>query len=155
MSAKCDHTSVGMVVWRGGRLLLIERRIPPFGFAPPAGHLNGDDSYKKAAIRELEEEVGLKTENIKLLIEGRKNFSCSRPQGAWHYWKIYEVKAEGRLKRSLGETKQAGWYSTDKIKKFSKKTEKYMAGEISKDSWEKSPGIEPVWYEWFSQLGII
>lgn len=35
----CDHTSVGMFVWRGGKLLLIERAKFPFGFAVPAGHL--------------------------------------------------------------------------------------------------------------------
>lgn len=59
MTKKCDNKSVGMLVWRDGSLLLIERRKPPFGFAPPAGHIDGDDSFEESAKRELKEEVGL------------------------------------------------------------------------------------------------
>ena len=57
MSAKCDHTSVGILVWKEEKLLLIERKNFPFGFAPPAGHLDGD-TYEEAAKRELLEETG-------------------------------------------------------------------------------------------------
>ena len=66
MTKKCDHTSVGMLVWKEDKLLLIERKKPPFGFALPAGHVDGDDSFEVAAKRELEEEVGLKTNNIRV-----------------------------------------------------------------------------------------
>jgi 8-oxo-dGTP pyrophosphatase MutT (NUDIX family) len=39
--------------------LLIERRQFPFGFAPPAGHVDDGETYIDAACRELQEEVGL------------------------------------------------------------------------------------------------
>ena len=35
MGKECDHTSVGMIIKRGEETLLIERKKPPFGFAPP------------------------------------------------------------------------------------------------------------------------
>ena len=110
MTKKCDNKSVGMLVWRDGTLLLIERKKPPFGFAPPAGHIDGDNSFEESAKRELQEEVDLRAQNIKLLIEGRKENSCRREGGDWHYWKIYQVEAEGEIKRSEDETKQAIFY---------------------------------------------
>ena len=155
MTKKCDNKSVGMLVWRDGTLLLIERKKPPFGFAPPAGHIDGDNSFEESAKRELQEEVDLRAQNIKLLIEGRKENSCRREGGDWHYWKIYQIEAEGEIKRSEDETKQAIFYKKDDLLLLAAKTEKYLQGDIGQDDWEKSPGLEPVWYEWLKELKII
>ncbi len=152
---KCDHTSVGMLVWREGSLLLIERKKPPFGFAPPAGHIDGDNSFEESAKRELEEEVGLEAQNIKLLTEGRKENICRREGGSWHYWKIYQIEVFGEVKRSNDETKQAIFCKKDDLLLLAVKTEEYVRGDISHDDWEKSPGLEPVWYEWLKELKII
>ena len=155
MAQKCDNKSVGMLVWRGGTLLLIERKKPPFGFAPPAGHIDGDNSFEELAKRELKEEVGLGAQNIKLLIEGRKENPCRREGGSWHYWKIYQIEATGEIKRSEDETKQAIFDKKDDLLLLASKTEKYLRGDIKQDDWEKSPGLEPVWYEWLKELKII
>lgn len=155
MPKKCDNKSVGMLVWRNDKLLLIERKKPPFGFAPPAGHLDEDNSFEHSAKRELKEEVGLDSKNIELLIEGRKENPCRREDGSWHYWKIYKIEAEGEVKRSEDETKQADFYSKSDIANLAVKTEKYIRGDISEDEWRKSPGLETVWYEWLKQLKII
>jgi len=136
-------------------LLLIERKKPPFGFAPPAGHVDGDNSFEESAQRELKEEVGLDTKNIKLLIEGRKDNPCRREGGSWHYWKIYKIEAIGEIKRSEDETKQANFYKKDDLLLLATKTEKYLHGNIEQSDWEKSPGLEPVWYEWLKELKII
>lgn len=155
MSKICDHTSVGMIVWKDDKILLIERMKYPFGFACPAGHVDGDASYEESAKRELQEEVGLEVINLELLFEGRKENPCRRENGSWHYWKIYKVKAEGEAKRSLDETKKMFWASKDELKKISERTEKYLQKEISEEDWEKSPGLEPIWCEWFKQLNLI
>jgi ADP-ribose pyrophosphatase YjhB (NUDIX family) len=156
MAKKCDHTSVGMLVWENDKLLLIERKRPPFGFAPPAGHVDEDgDDFEAAAKRELEEEVGLKTKNIELVIEGRKENHCRREDGSWHYWKIYKIDAEGDIKPSEDETKQAGFYDKTEIAALIDKTKSYLGGGIEQEDWEKNPGLEPVWYEWFKEIGII
>ncbi len=157
---RCDHTSVGMMVWRNSKLLLIERRRPPFGFAPPAGHVdgdvsaNGEISFETAAVRELEEEVGLTTKRLCLLIEGRKDNRCRRRGGSWHYWRIYRVFAGGEVRRSKVETKQAGWYDRDQLISLAKRTKAYLAGEVPEDSWREHPGLEPVWLEWLTKLGF-
>jgi len=151
----CDHTSVGMLIWNDDKLLLVERSKFPFGFAPPAGHMDGDASYEESAKREVEEEVGLKVENLELLVEGRKENKCRREDGSWHYWKIYKAETTGEVQRSLDETKQAIWLSVDELKLLSQKTEEYLAGKISEEEWQKNPGLESVWYEWFKELKII
>ena len=143
-----------MLVWRNDSLLLIERARFPFGFAVPAGHVDGDASFEEAAKRELKEEVGLDATELKLVIEGRKDNSCRRG-GTWHYWKIYQVTATDDINRSKEETKRAGWYDIDQIKELGNKTEKYFKKEISDEDWEKDPGLEPVMYEWFKELKII
>ncbi|OGM76683.1 hypothetical protein A2210_01515 [Candidatus Woesebacteria bacterium RIFOXYA1_FULL_40_18] len=155
MAKTCDNKSVGMLIWKDGKLLLIERKLFPFGFAPPAGHIDDKGSFENAAKEEVQEEVGLNLIKLKLLTEGKKNNKCRREGGSWHYWKIYEVKANGELKPSHDETKQAGWYDKDDIKKLANKTRLYLEGRILEDKWQESPGLESVWYEWFKELGII
>jgi ADP-ribose pyrophosphatase YjhB (NUDIX family) len=151
----CDHTSVGMLVSKDGKLLLIERKKPPFGFAPPAGHVDGDISFEESARRELEEEVGLTAISIKLLTEGRKDNPCRREDGTWHYWKIYGIETAGEVKRSQDETKQAGFYDHGLLLNLAERTEQYLRGDIKQEDWEQAPGIEPVWYEWLKELKII
>lgn len=151
----CDNKSVGMIIRKGETILLIERKKPPYGFAPPAGHVDDKGSFDNAAKEEVEEEVGLNVVNVTLVTEGRKENPCRRPGGSWHYWKIYEVETSGEVKRSEDETKQAGWYTVDQIKTLAQRTVSYKAGEISEDDWQNSPGIEPVWCEWFKELKIL
>ncbi len=151
----CDNKSVGMLIWKNDKLLLIERKMFPFGFAPPAGHVDDKGSFENAAKEEVQEEVGLNPINIKLIAEGRKDNKCRRKGGDYHYWKIYEVEAKGELNPSEDETKQAGWYTKGQIKELSEKTIKYVSGKINEKDWEANPGIEPVWYEWFKELEII
>ncbi len=151
----CDNKSVGMLVWRDRAILLIERKQPPFGFAPPAGHVDEDDTVELAAKRELKEEVGLDVVGIKLVIEGRKENHCRRVGGSWHYWHIYDVQTEGEIKRSLAETKQASFYDHQALLRLANRTEQYKRGDITEKDWERDPGLEPVWYEWFVTLNII
>lgn len=155
MTKICDHTSVGMLVWKDEKLLLIERAKFPFGFAVPAGHVDGDSSYEKSAQRELKEEVGLEANELKLVAEGRRENPCRREDGTWHYWKMYQTKVTGDIYRSKDETKQVGWYTKDQMRKLGNKTQKYNSKEISEEEWDKNPGLEPVMYEWFKELKII
>jgi ADP-ribose pyrophosphatase YjhB (NUDIX family) len=151
----CDHTSVGMIVWDNGSLLLIERKKFPFGFAPPAGHVDGDGTYEIAAKRELHEEVGLSTVSLELVLEQDKRNSCRRKYGTWHHWKVYNVTTVGEIKRSKEEAKQAGWFSVAEVNELARRTENYLQGKISENSWRKRPGLEVVWYEHLKDLKIL
>ncbi|MEK7452655.1 MAG: NUDIX hydrolase [Patescibacteria group bacterium] len=155
MSNACDHKSVGMILYKDEKILLIERAKYPFGFAIPAGHVDDDKTYEESAQRELKEEVGLGTKELKLIIEGRKENKCRRDGGSWHFWKIYQIISIGEIDRSKDETKQVGWYTKDQIRVLGNKAEKYNNKEISEEEWNKNPGLEPVIYEWFKELKII
>ncbi len=151
---KCDHKSVGILVWKDRKLLLIERKRFPFGFAPPAGHLDGD-SFEEAAKRELREEVGLDVTKLKMRYEEKAENTCRRKGGDWHNWKIYEAKVKGEVKGSPTETKQVGWYSLEEIKRLVNRTRKYLRRNVTEDEWEAEPGIETVWYDWFSKMKLL
>ena len=151
----CDNTSVGMFIWKDEKLLLIERKKFPFGFAVPAGHVDEHGNFEDAAKAEVSEEVGFEATNLKLIMEGRRENICRRPGGSWHYWKLYETEVSGNLKPSEDETKKAGWYTKDEIREMAEKTEKYNNNEISKDEWILSPGLERNFYEWAKELEII
>jgi ADP-ribose pyrophosphatase YjhB (NUDIX family) len=151
----CDHKSVGMVVWKDKKMLLVERKKFPFGFAPPAGHVDNDLSFEAAAIRELKEETGLTSTKLQLLTEGRKDTACRREEGTWHYWKIYKMKVEGEIEQNTAETKQLDWYSKKQIQRLARRTRQYLDKRIKDEDWEKNPGIEVVWYEWFQKLKIL
>lgn len=155
MTQICDNKSVGIIVRKDGKLLLIERKKFPPGFSLPAGHLDGDSSFEIAAKRELEEEVGLAATKLELLIEGRKENVCRREGGSWHYWKIYTAEAKGEVEGNKDETKRVGWYGKKELRELAERTENYLNKEIPEEEWEKSPGLEPVFYEWFKELDII
>lgn len=150
----CDNKSVGILVWQNDKLLLIERKKFPFGFAPPSGHVDEHGSFEQAARNELKEEVGLDAIDLKLIKEGRKDNPCRRGS-TWHYWKIYQAETEGELKPSQEETKQAGWYSKDELKRLANRTEDYLAGTIKEDEWQSQPGLEPVWYDWLKEIKVV
>lgn len=137
MKEPCNHSSVGIVVEREGKLLLIERNDFPFTYALPAGHVDENESYEQAAARELKEEVGLDADKIELIAEGRVDNPCSRPGGAWHYWKFYKATTSGEVHRSERETKQAAWFTREEIRHL------------------PPPGYEPIMYEWNIEHGVL
>src|SRR3989344_7546233 len=96
----CDNKSVGIIVRKDGKLLMIERKKYPFGFALPAGHQDGD-SPEKTAAKELSEEAGLMAENLEKRLEVSFNNPCRRDGGTYHDWTIFEASRwHGELKPS-------------------------------------------------------
>ncbi len=146
----CNHTSAGMILRDGEKILLIERRQFPFGFAAPAGHVDEGESFEDAAIRELREEVGLEATNLELVFEGDISNQCKRKNGDWHHWKVFDVSYRGEVKRSLGETKSYIWADQEKIKSLVERSKMFLSDEISQPEWEFNPGLEPVWIDFLS-----
>ncbi len=61
----------------------------------------------------------------------------------------------GELSWSEDETKQAGWYSSDEVEELTRRTEKYLAGEISEEEWRSNPGLETTWLQWSKEVKIV
>lgn len=155
MALRCDHTSVGILVWRQGRLLLIERRKPPFGYAPPSGHVDERPTYLAAAVAELCEEVGLRATSMELLAEGRRNNPCRRLDGNWHFWRIYRAEAFGDPVANQDEVMRIVWCDVVELRHLAARTRAFQKKLITQLEWEASPGLEPVWLDWLQQLGSL
>ena len=67
---KCPHCSetieprnpvptVDIIIEIGNRIVLIERRYPPLGWALPGGFVDYGESFEQAAVREALEETGI------------------------------------------------------------------------------------------------
>lgn len=128
------HYSVGALIKKDNKYLLIDRATPPFGFAGPAGHINEGEDVAEALKRETKEETGLKIEDCKLLFEEELDWNWCSAGIQVHYWYLYECKAAGKFSRDVRETKSIGWYSVEEIKKLK---------------------LEPVWRYWFEKLGVL
>lgn len=172
----CDHTSVGIIARDDkGRILMIERRKAPFGFAPPAGHIDGRSGYDEACHKEFEEETGLRIVGAPrpmLLIKNAKINNKCRRGGEFHYWHVYEVDWKGEIKQNFEETKWIGWLTVEGIKDLALKTKEYLsryklASQAEEFSWTKSiresldkewqyaPGLEVAWLIIFEELKVI
>lgn len=127
------HYSVGAVIEKNGKYLLIERNIFPLGFAGVAGHIDEHESPLTAVKREVVEESGFTVVKAELLFEEeRQNNSCSKGIST-HYWSVYQCAVSGEPHRNLRETKSLGWYTPEEIKKVN---------------------LEPIWKHWFQRLKI-
>lgn len=57
--------TVDIIIRVEGRIVLIERKNPPEGWALPGGFVDYGESLEAAAIREAKEETGLDLENLR------------------------------------------------------------------------------------------
>jgi len=66
LDAPRPHVGVSISVFRDGRVLLATRTKPPYAglFTLPGGHVEAGEKLADAALRELEEETGVKAEMV-------------------------------------------------------------------------------------------
>ncbi len=128
------HFSVGALIERDGKFLLIDRAIPPFGFAGIAGHIDAGESPEEALRREIKEECGLDLGKYEPIFEEFVAWDeCSRGVRG-HYWYLYRCEVSGDIKFNARETKKIGWFPLEEI------------GRLT---------LEPVWKYWFEKLGMV
>lgn len=128
------HYSVGALIEKDGKYLLIDRANPPFGFAGLAGHIDEGETEIEALFREVQEESGLKVEKYKLLFEEEVGWNeCSKGVRG-HYWYLFKCEVSGEIKMDSSEEKSIGWLSKEQIADLK---------------------LEPVWEYWFRKLEII
>ena len=128
------HYSVGAVIEKNGKYLLIDRVNPPFGFAGLAGHVDEGETEVEALDREVKEESGVEVKNYSLLFEEELGWNTCSKGISVHYWYLFKCEVLGEIKIDEKEAKSIGWYTVEQIKDLK---------------------LEPVWEYWFRKLKII
>ena len=127
------HYSVGALIEKDNKFLLIDRVAPPLGFAGIAGHINEGETPEEALFRKVSEESGLKVKSYSLLFEEEVEWNWCRIGIQSHYWYVYKCEVEGEARNNAEASKSIGWYTLDEIGKFK---------------------MEPVWKYWFEKIGF-
>lgn len=155
MTDLCNHTSVGVVARRGGRILLFQRQKFPLKKAPCAGHVDSwagiptgtgaaeAEYYLAEAVKELSEETGLivRHRDLNLVHTAHYDNACRRETvdggPPWHLWRVYTVEiGAGQTPRGNGsESKDLAWYTPAELVAL--------------------PDLEPVWRDMLRQIGMI
>lgn len=134
INGQAVHYSVGAVVCREGEYLLIDRNVPPLGFASVAGHVDAGETPEEALVREVKEESGLEVITRALLLEELAPDNPCMKGMTQHYWYVYNCEVAGELRQNIEETKSIGWYTIEQL---------------------RSLPFEPIWQYWFTQLHIL
>jgi len=130
----CNHQSVGVIIKKNERMLLIDRKKFPCYWASVAGHIEDNELPNVAAKREVKEEVGLRIRGlVPLLTHKRFNNPCRRG-GSFHYWWVYLADCSGKIRIKKDEVKRYGWFTKEEIREM-----------IAKKK------IEPVWVRIFQK----
>ena len=56
---------------------------------------------------------------------------------------------------STEETMGAKWYNKQQVIKLAERTIKFNKGLITDKEWQKNPGLEQIWLNFFEQLNFI
>ncbi|MEO0115069.1 MAG: NUDIX hydrolase, partial [candidate division WOR-3 bacterium] len=62
---KSPNLTVDIIIDYDGKIVLIKRKNPPFGWALPGGFVDYGETVENAAIREAKEETGLDLKELK------------------------------------------------------------------------------------------
>ncbi len=103
------------VVIDGDRYLLVRRANPPAQdlFAFPGGRAEPGETPAETALRELEEENGLKAENPRLFA----TYELPGKSGGGYFLSVFLVDCRERDRiQALDDALEAGWYSASDIK---------------------------------------
>jgi len=131
---KLMHFSVGALIKKDGKILMINRKAPPYGWACVAGHIDVEETPEQAILREVKEESNLDVIKQRLIFEELVDWNfCSKGANV-HYWYVFECDFKGNVKHNENESLETGWKSVNELKELQ---------------------LEPVWAYWFKKLRII
>ena len=87
--------TVDIIIEVGDKIVLVERKNPPYGWALPGGFVEYGESYEEAAVREAKEETGL---DVKLLCQMHLYSRPDRDPRFHTASLVFIAKAEGEPK---------------------------------------------------------
>ncbi|MFJ8697826.1 NUDIX hydrolase [Streptomyces ardesiacus] len=153
----CDHKSVGILISSPSGLLVFERATPPAGIAPVAGHVDHHGGPEQTAHDEVTEEVALTVTHLHPLLDQWRPNRCRRtPSGpVGHHWWIFQAEVSGSLRPSPREVRAPRWIRPEQLQQHALRTVAYAKGRLTREEFEREPGLEPVWCRFLHDLTIV
>jgi len=129
------HRSVAAIIRKDDKILMLDRKNFPFGWACPAGHIEENETPKESLIREVKEETGINVKKYKLILHEFLGWNECKKGVRGHDFFVYEVSGwEGEIHQNKLESKDLQWKSVEEI---------------------KSIKIEPAWEYFLKKLKMI
>lgn len=107
--------TVDLVIFKGNKVLLIQRRNPPFQecWCLPGGHLELGETIKQAAERELKEETELR--GVELHLVNVFSEPGRDPRGPYVSVAFYGCVEEGTQARAGDDAWAVRWFDLDRL----------------------------------------
>lgn len=86
-----QHTVAGVVVRQEDKIMIIKRRVWPFTYGIPSGHLKTDEGPEDGAKRKLMEETGIIANQLSLIFHGAIENDPCRYGAKSHEWFLYQL----------------------------------------------------------------
>ncbi|MEC8381793.1 MAG: NUDIX hydrolase [Myxococcota bacterium] len=114
MSYRNPTPTVDIIIHKDGKILLIKRKNPPFGWALPGGFVDEGETVEQAAIREAKEETGLDVQLETLLYV----YSDPRRDMRQHTLSIVFTASSNGTPVAADDATDLGYYSFKELPKL-------------------------------------
>jgi len=114
------HRAVHVLVFNAAGLLFLQKRSlkkdrqPGVWDSSTSGHVDSGEDYDVCAVRELQEEIGLK---LNAAPERLFKLAASAETDQEHVW-VYRCRAEGPFRLDPDEIERGGWYAPEAVTRW-------------------------------------
>ena len=108
------HFSVGALIRDGAKFLIIKRRVWPYKYGLPAGHVDVGESREQALVREVGEELGVTPFDVQMLAHESNLVGDKCRKGAdVHDWTLFGCAADNSaIVNNSDEAERLLWVSS-------------------------------------------
>lgn len=107
---------VSVLIRQGGRILLEKRSKAPMegAWKAPGGHMEFGETPEQAAVREVQEELGIAIDNLKFRTMTNDIFEADKKHYVTAWMEANYVSGEPTVKAPYEET-EIGWFTWDSL----------------------------------------
>jgi 8-oxo-dGTP pyrophosphatase MutT (NUDIX family) len=108
------HFSVGALIRAGAKFLIIKRRVWPYNYGLPAGHVDVGESQEQALVREVGEELGVGPFHVEILAHEPHLVGDRCRKGAdVHAWTLFGCEVDNSaIVNNSDEAERLLWVSS-------------------------------------------